>query len=255
MVNQHTDSSFDRLVAEAMSESFTGWDFSYLNKRWQQHPLPWSYLDQVSRFLPNSQRMLDMGTGGGELLSSISPLPPDCWATEAYAPNITIAQARLEPLGINVVAVEDDAHLPLPDTYFDLVINRHAKFYANEVIRIMVPNGRFITQQVGELNAIDLNDFLCERPVPRKHSYYQQALHYLKAAGLMIVESHEVCVELDFFDIGAVIFYLRAIPWQVRDFTIDRYRSSLFALHNMIISQGKFTTRAHHYYIEAVKGS
>ena len=253
MRNRHARSSFEMLVGEAMSQPFTGWDFAFLANRWQEHPLPWSYVDRIRSFLPLTRRMLDMGTGGGEFLSSLTPLPPECWATEAYSPNMPVARQRLEPLGIRVIAIENDAHLPLPDAHFDLVINRHEAFYAAEVARVLMPNGRFVTQQVGELNTIDLNDFLCDQPVSRKHSYHQQALHYLREAGLDIVDSREVCVDMDFLDIGAVVFYLRAIPWQLPDFTIDRYRPRLLALHEEIQSHGKFTAKAHRYFIEAAK--
>lgn len=253
MPDRRTRALFERLISEAMSQPFAGWDFTFLANRWQEHPLPWSYVDRVRSLLPLTRRMLDMGTGGGELLSSLTPLPPECWATEAYPPNIPIARQRLEPLGARVVPVEDDAHLPLPDAHFDLVINRHESFFAAEVARVLMPDGRFITQQVGELQATDLNDFLCDEPVPRKHSYYQRALHHLREAGLDIVESQEVCVDLDFLDIGAVVFYLRAIPWQLPGFAIDRYRPRLLALHEEIQSHGKFTTKAHRYLVEAAK--
>ncbi len=69
--------------------------------------------------------MLDMGTGGGEFLSSLAPFPPYTCATEAYPPNVPIAKARLEPLGIEVFQISEDNFLPIPDNTLDLVINRH----------------------------------------------------------------------------------------------------------------------------------
>ncbi len=253
MRDEHTERSFNRLVDEAASQSFAGWDFAFLANRWREHPLPWSYVDRIRSFLPLTRCMLDMGTGGGEFLSSLAPLPPECWATEGYLPNVPIARQRLEPLGIRVMAIESDAHLPLPNAHFDLVTNRHENFYAAEVARVLVPEGRFVTQQVGELNTLELNDFLCNQPAPRKHSYCQQALRHLRDAGMDIVESHETCVDIDFLDIGAVVFYLRAIPWQLPGFTVDRYRPGLLALHREIQSHGRFTAKAHRYFIEAAK--
>lgn len=40
-----------------------------------------------------------MGTGGGEFLAGLQPLPPHTCATEGYPPNIPIAQQRLKRLG------------------------------------------------------------------------------------------------------------------------------------------------------------
>ena len=67
--------------------------------------------------------MLDMGTGGGEFLSSLAPLPDQTWATEAFLPNLPLAKARLELLGIQVVHVDSDFELPFVDEEFYLVIN------------------------------------------------------------------------------------------------------------------------------------
>ena len=118
-------SDFDRLVAEAEAASFSGWDFSWLDGRWIDSSPPWDYRQRVLAALPGVQSLLDMGTGGGEMLASLAPLPPDAWATENYPPNMPIARGRLEPLGVHVATGVADEALPFPDERFDLVINRH----------------------------------------------------------------------------------------------------------------------------------
>ncbi|GAB6169516.1 hypothetical protein JCM1393_19760 [Clostridium carnis] len=47
--------------------SFKGWDFSYLNGRWEDENLPWDY----KNYLKDNYELLDMGTGGGEFLLSL----------------------------------------------------------------------------------------------------------------------------------------------------------------------------------------
>ena len=49
-------------------KSFHGWDFSYINDRKSQEPLPWDYDSVVHRYLKTSSILLDMGTDGGEYL-------------------------------------------------------------------------------------------------------------------------------------------------------------------------------------------
>ncbi|MFQ4153702.1 hypothetical protein [Lactiplantibacillus plantarum] len=49
----------------------TGWDFSYLDGRWQSELLPWNYRKLVLSYLKSDMQLLDMGTGGGELLKMI----------------------------------------------------------------------------------------------------------------------------------------------------------------------------------------
>ncbi len=97
------DRIFEAMLAHA-GGPMLGWDFSYLSRteRMTSEPLPWSYGSLVIAAMAEAGSMLDMGTGGGEFLSALRPLPPDTHATEGWAPNIPVARERLEPLGIAV---------------------------------------------------------------------------------------------------------------------------------------------------------
>ena len=53
--------------------SFSGWDFSHLDGRWQEGEIPWDYGEIVREFLQDSMELLDMGTGGGEFLLTLRP--------------------------------------------------------------------------------------------------------------------------------------------------------------------------------------
>ena len=52
--------------------AFEGWDFSYLENRWEDEGLPWDYKDILKRYLNLDFKLLDMGTGGGEFLLSLN---------------------------------------------------------------------------------------------------------------------------------------------------------------------------------------
>jgi protein-L-isoaspartate O-methyltransferase len=86
--------------------------------------------------MKKAESMLDMGTGGGERLASLQPLPKVTYATEAYAPNVPIARKRLEPLGVKVVQIMSDDNLPFANKTFDLIINHHEAYSVKEVYRI-----------------------------------------------------------------------------------------------------------------------
>ncbi|MCB9453153.1 MAG: methyltransferase domain-containing protein, partial [Anaerolineaceae bacterium] len=131
------DSLFQFLVDEA-NKPFSGWDFSYIEgtSRVVTAPLTWSYTSIILPKIRQSVALLDMGTGGGEFLSLLQPLPAYTCATEGYAPNIPMARERLEPLGVQVHPVTDDDTLPFPDSTFDLVINKHESYSPSEVWRI-----------------------------------------------------------------------------------------------------------------------
>lgn len=55
---------------------------------------------------------LDIGTGGGELLTLLRPFPPHMCATEGYVLNLPIARSRQAPLGVAVYSVGEDNRLP-----------------------------------------------------------------------------------------------------------------------------------------------
>jgi len=57
-----------------------------------------------------------------ELLSMLRPWPKSVCATEGYRSNLSVAKERLEPLGVTVLPVEDDEHLPFETGQFDLVV-------------------------------------------------------------------------------------------------------------------------------------
>jgi hypothetical protein len=58
---------------------------------------------------------------------------------------------------------------------------------------------------------------------------------------------------LHFFDIGAVVFYLKVITWQIADFSVDRYHTKLLALHQHIQDTGALEISSHYFFIEAKK--
>lgn len=243
---------FERLVDEAEGRDFSGWDFSWIAGRWRVDPPPWDYEMRVREAMPDSGALLDMGTGGGERLAHMAPLPPHSFATEAYPPNIPLARTRLEPLGVVVVPVDDHSVLPLDNSQFDTVINRHETFVASEIARILKLNGRFITQQVGEKNNVELNEWLGGDSEDFGVTL-ERSLSQLTQSGLKIIDSREDFSPATFFDIGAVVFYLKAVSWQVKGFTVDGYRDSLVKIHNHIQRCGSFETTSHRFLVEALR--
>jgi SAM-dependent methyltransferase len=247
---------FNRLIEEALAADFSGWDFSWLEGRMLQEELAWDYPGLVRSHLPAAQSLLDMGTGGGELLASLAPLPPDTHATEAYPPNQPIARARLAPLGVTVHAIEDDVHMPFEDNAFDLVINRHEYFDAHELYRLLKPGGLFITQQVGGLDNLEFNQLLeTEETFPYHRWGLADALLQLYDAGLTVSRAENAALRASFLDIGAIAYYFKVITWQVRGFDPEKQRDELVGIHNIIERQGEFITTPHRFLIVAQKGA
>ena len=200
-----------------------------------------------------------MDTDGGEKLAQFQPLPQRTCATEAYKPNIPIAQQKLAPLGVTVVEVADDdsAHLPFDDDFFDLVINRNGAFQPQELHRVMKPGGRFITQQISDQNnrgyrplfglAVEDNSPVWNLEI---------AVSGLESAQFEIVEQKEELSSARIYDVGAMVYYLKAIPWtlpDIPDFSVERYFDELKATHQIIEKQGYIEIGEHRFFIMARK--
>ena len=246
--------SFDHLIQDALAQDFSGWDFSAMRGRWHEESPPWDYRQLVQARLPHVDSLLDMGTGGGEFLASLSPLPPHTRATESWPPNVPIARQRLTPLGIEVRVPEADEALPFAEAEFELIINRHESICEPEVYRLLKPGGTFLTQQVGGKDNIRLNELIAGTDMGTFEGWQLTIeVARLETAGFQIIDQREAFSSTTFYDIGAVVFYLKAIPWQIEDFSAERYRDVLFALHQLIEREGGLVTQTHRFLIEARK--
>ena len=251
----HNQELFDFLVDEA-NHPFSGWDFSHITAtgRMVEAPLSWSYASKLLMPLRRATSLLDMGTGGGEYLSRLQPLPPFTCATEGYAPNVPIARQRLEPLGVKVYEVGEGGNLPFfDDNQFDLVINRHEYYNLQEVLRVLKPGRRFITQQVGGTNDVELNTLLGAGEFQYAHWTLDYAVRELQEAGWHIVEQLDDRPIRRFFDVGAIVYHLKAIPWQIPDFSVGRYFDKLVKIHNRIEQQNYLDVHMHRFLIIAEK--
>jgi SAM-dependent methyltransferase len=246
---------FERMIAEAQAYNFSGWNFSKLADRWHEDALTqWDYRAIIQQRLLHVNALLDMGTGGGEFLSSLGPRPARVIATESYLLNIPIARTRLEPLGIEVRVVSEGGRLPFDDATFDLVINRHSDLDANEVGRILKPCGMFITQQVGDRNNIGLNSRLGDGKAIHTSPWSAAVLDKkLQVEGFKVLRKTEEFPTTHFSDIGAVVIYLRIIPWQIPGFTIEKFLEPLRSLHQEIEEKGEFGCTSHRFLVMARK--
>lgn len=240
------DADFDRLVNEGSARPFSGWDFSSIAERWRAGTPPWDYAGLLREKMRAATSMVDLGTGGGEFLASLAPLPRKSFATEGYLPNVAVAERRLAPLGVHVLRTGPDLRIELPDRSLDLVASRHEEFSGPEVFRILRPGGRFLTQQVGVRNHGELQETFGVSPPPATN-HVSSAVGLaaeVAASGLAVRTTDEATYSDEFLDVGALVFYLRAIPWEVPGFSADRYREPLWEIHQQIERTGAFRVAA-----------
>ena len=236
-------------------EPFCGWDFSHLDGRMVEEQAPWSYSTRAAELMRRASAVVDMGTGGGERLLKMQQYwPKKVVATEDYPPNFRLATERFSAFGAQVVDVPLTDYDPMPfaDGEFDLVLNRHSGFNAREVARILAPGGRFLTQQVHGLWAYDLIGAFDARPQWPEASL-EKYVPQLRAAGMIVDDTQEWSGKLAFTDVGAIVYYLRAVPWLVPGFSVETHLSYLLTLEQRLESGEGLTFVARKYLIEGHK--
>jgi len=234
-------------------QPFIGWDFSYLDGRMLEGQPPWSYSARAAELMKTSSSVLDLDTGGGErFLELREHWPRKVVATEHYPPNFKLATERLTPFGAKVVDIQlsDFGLIPFADGEFDLVLNRHAAFNPYEVGRVLAPGGSFLTQQVHGLWAADLLAAFAAKPQWPEASP-EKYLPHLQEAGLEITNVENWSGELTFTDVGAIVYYLRAIPWLVPGFSVESHLNYLLKLQEQLERDRVLVFTSRKYLIEA----
>lgn len=234
---------------------FGGWDFSHLDGRWEEETLPWDYDAIVRRHLRPEHVILDMDTGGGEYLLSLRHPYEQTAATESYPPNFELCQNELEPLGVTIArCAPERERLPFENSSFDIVMNRHGAYRAQEIMRVLKPGGVFITEQVGGRNNMLLSTRLLPdyAPLYPAHDLAHERARF-EAAGFELLETKEYFPNVRFFDIGALVYFARIIQWEFPGFSVDACRAELLSLQREIQERGEVKSLEHRFLIVARK--
>jgi SAM-dependent methyltransferase len=187
------------------------------------------------------------------MLADLPQLPGLTVATDAHIPSICSAAPRLRARGVHVVQTSADRPaLPFADASFDLVISRHpVETWWAEIARVLEPGGRYFSQQVGPRSLRELSEFLMG-PVPSSSARDPElARREAEATGLIVEDLRAERTRVVFYDIGAVVYFLRVVVWTVPDFTVRRYRPELRRLHDHMRETGEFQTTSSRFLIEA----
>ena len=260
----------DELIEEALSAPIRGWDFTWLEGRATEARPPWDYAGLVREGATEARRVLDVDTGGGEVLSRIAPVPAFVVATESFQPNVAVARDRLAPLGIQVVqagpapdnvdqlgttpAVTRSA-LPFRDGAFDLVIDRHSSYWPSEVRRVLAGGGRFISQQRSEAGGVGATwGELFGRDEDEDRAFdLRFARNQLQEAGFRVSRGEEVDTPMTFLDLAAAVYYLRIVPWAVDGFDPVGDRGALEEIHERLQRDDQLVVRGSHMLLDATR--
>ncbi len=226
--------TFDELkqIYESVGE-ITGWDWS--RTRTRIAPVPWEYGEVARRFLRPESRVLDVGTGGGEIFFGLAPYFDKGVGTDVSPRMISTARDNLPAELARKVSFEvtpaDD--LRFPDESFDVVLDRHAPMDPEEIHRVLRPSGVFITQQVGSKNTANIHEVFGIDPNRTFSAEMRAQVERFERLGCRVEATGEYNVRYWFLDVESLMFWLKAVGvqpeldierhWRQVDEVVERY--------------------------------
>lgn len=247
MKESYTQGELDALLAQVSTRC--GWDFSSM--RTERQVVPWSYEDEVRLYTKPTDHVLDIGTGGGEVLSRLASGFAVGLGVDIDPAMIETAKTAKRKSGAyNVDFAVSSERLESVTGMFDVVIDRHAPFDLQAVSSHLNPGGYFITQQVGENNMANVKKALGQQTVrpPVEKSQIE------RFEGLKLVAFMEYDVEYVVRDIGSLVFWFSALDLLHADVAGPAALVGADSLNSVLrgaVSSRGFATNEHRYLVIA----
>lgn len=133
-----------------------GWDFSKIKSA--SVGVQWNFYEEVKQVCKPNDILLDIGTGGGENVLGIASsalllVGVDHSNGMMKTAKLNLKKSRVVNVRFIQMASED---LQFPNDFFDVISNCHAPFIASEVAKVLKEGGTFLTQQVSEVDKLNL---------------------------------------------------------------------------------------------------
>jgi SAM-dependent methyltransferase len=231
-----------------------GWDFSQI--KFSSEGPRINYRRVVESHLARNQRLLDIGTGGGEKFLKFAPKVKEAIGIDSDPKMIETARENSRKSGLFNVEFEvcDSKKLKFGNQEFDVVIDRQAPFNAKEVARVLKPGGVFITQQVSEGDKLNFKKIF-----QRGDSYgikrgalKNKYLRELQEAGMGIIEEKTANTIEYYQSMEDVVFLLANTPI-VPDFDFENEQNKLKQIEERFTTEKGIKTNAERFLIVAKK--
>lgn len=247
MKNAYSQAELDEIRARVAPRQ--GWDFSRMADR--RAPVPWDYPDIVDEHLGPEVDVLDIGTGGGELLRSFARRIRTGLGIDIDPGMVEVARTSGRRAPNVDFRVGSDRLDDVPES-FHVILDRHAPFSLDAVSAHLEPDGVFITQQVGERNMANVKRALAQEPT-------DAPLHprMFVGTGLELADFREYDVEYVVSDIDSLVFWLGALDLQHADVDGVRAVEDAETLNDILrenVTRDGFVTNEHRYLAVARRG-
>jgi len=170
-----------------------GWDFSQV--KYTSEGVGWEFYDEVVKRSSKTDKLLDIGTGGGEKVLKIAE-------NFQLVAGIDVSDGMIKTARKNLLNSEvtnagffvmDAEKIQFPDRGFNIISCRHSDFSPTEIFRLLDEGGCFISQQVGEADKLNLKKFFGrgQNYGVKDGTTMRDYVEHLKAAGFSRVETRE----------------------------------------------------------------
>jgi len=220
------------------------WDFSSMQA--EQEPAPWDFMKIVPQYLKASDFVLDIGTGGGEKFLKLAGYIAKGIGIDQSIEMVKMAQEHAERARIsNITFGQMQAEeLAYPNEAFDVIVTRHAPVFHSEVVRVLKPNGYFLTQRVGAKHRQNLKDVFGYHPQPKYANDNGTLIEQFESLGCRIVASGEYNIRYWMKDIFSFIFWLKGRDFP-KGFSIERHWKQVSEAVEKYMTPRGIETNAH----------
>ena len=87
--------------------------------------------------------------------------------------------------------------------------------------------------------------------IPFPEAYLNIARQEFADNGFDIIEEAEVYRPIEFYDVGALVWFARIIDWEFPGFEVEKYQKNLFKAQEILEKEGVIKGRIHRYYFAA----
>ena len=202
-------------IAQANGE-LDGWDFSRVHI--ERAPVLWEYIDVVRTYLKPTDRVLDIGTGGGEIFFSLAPFFSEGIGVDHNPAMVETAQRNKSTRSIDNISLKrmEGNDLRFDVNEFDIVLQRHSRVYVSEIVRVLRPSGYFITQTVGKRSSLNFLDAFGWTPASFGPDWWQSVAELadqFRVHDCSTIAQAEYDVPYWFKDVESFMFWFMAVPW------------------------------------------
>ena len=193
-----------------------GWDFSLVNTG--REPTPWDYSNVVRSYLKPTVKVLDIGTGGGEIFLSLAPRLGKGVGIDHDPEMVETANNNRSRLAIHNMEfiTMNGSNLKFAANYFDVVLLRHLRVDVGEIVRVLRLGGYFITQMVGKNSSKNFLEAFGWTSDSFGADWWQsvgELAQQFHEKGCRVVAQGEYDVRCWFKDVDSFMFWMMSIPW------------------------------------------